>query len=110
MNDTSDMAVFEPDRLYTADEVAEKLKLSRSSVLSRARRGTLPSLKLGAEGMQRTSVRFVGGDMSGWPERRYRCARTKQRAASPQKEDRLSDFLRWRETREAVRGLSHEKE
>lgn len=70
MNDTSETAVFEPNRLYTADEVAQKLRLSRSSVLSRARRGALPSLKLGAEGTQRTSVRLVGGDMNVWLESR----------------------------------------
>jgi hypothetical protein len=62
-------SLFDPGRVYTAPEVAEKLRLSPSSVLARARRGAMPCLRFGPMRVQRVSVRFLGDDLNAWEPR-----------------------------------------
>jgi excisionase family DNA binding protein len=61
------------DELLTADEVAELLNIPRSTVSEYARRGVLPSIKLGRH------RRFVRSDVSAAIER-LRLARTPRRS------------------------------
>ena len=101
--ETSAKELFEPNQVYTAAEVAEKLRLSRSSVLSRARRGSLPCYKLGPAGTQRTSVRFLGAELNDWLTTVHsggHAARRTRRPSPPEDQDRMKDFLRWRDARD----------
>ena len=64
------------DELLTTDEVAELLNIPRSTVSDYARRGVLPSVKLGRH------RRFVRSDVDDAIERMRRDRSTRQSAAS----------------------------
>jgi hypothetical protein len=103
MGATDENTVFEPDGIYTAAEVAEKLRLSRSSVLQRARVGDLPSLKLGQRAARRASVRFLGREVNTWLESKRigTCAASSRTSPSrPTPVDRMRDFQEWRDQRQ----------
>lgn len=103
MDDHQKLEVFEAGRLYTAEEAAERLKLSPSAVLQRARKGALACVKYGQERRQRVAVRFLGRDLNEWLGEMYRGVGSggdAGRCVGADQRDRMRDFLGWRERRQ----------